>query len=226
MRPYREEWGRLGTGERGGRARKITVPKGDGAGDFAIPTTLDDADRYPASDLLELYRHRRGLEAMFEQLVQTFELRHLIGANPQATVFQAALCLLLDNATPVIRDTVAVEAEVEPNEVSPKFLFGDVTRQLTGWLTMIPVGDTLELLRAKPGVGPEALRKYLRGLPAPTGTELWRKAPYRKQPPKPAPKGYLKGGHSSVDKILRGTAVIYPTSKKKRAAKTEPPTDV
>jgi hypothetical protein len=222
-RPYRDEWGRLGTGGRDVRARKITVPRGDGAKDFALLTTLDDADRYPASDLLELYRHRWGLETMFEQLVQTFDLRHLIGATPQATVFQAALCLLLYNATLVIRDAVASGADVEPNEVSSELLFGDVTRQLTGWLTMIPVEDTLALLRAKPVVGPEALRKYLRGLLAPTWTDLWRKAPYRTQPPRPAPKGYLKGGHSSVDKILRGVHDVLPLAKTKRTAKAQGP---
>jgi hypothetical protein len=32
-----------------------------------------------------------------------FELRHLIGCTPQATVFQASLCLVIDNVWQLIR---------------------------------------------------------------------------------------------------------------------------
>src|SRR5687768_3222069 len=38
---------------------------------------------------------RWGIENVFQQVTEVFELRRLIGSTPQAGVFQAAFCLLL-----------------------------------------------------------------------------------------------------------------------------------
>ena len=74
---------------------------------------------------------------MFQRVVQTFDLRHLIGAAPKATVFQAVLCLLLYNATLIVRDYVAQGAAVKPEDVSLDLLFDAVRRDRTGCMEVI-----------------------------------------------------------------------------------------
>ena len=149
-RPYREQWGWLGKANNRHRIRvrmiTITCVKED---PLIFVTSLLDADRYPATDVLTLYRSRWGIEVMFLQVVQTFDLRDLIGGTAQATVFQAMLCLLLYNITMTIRDFIAVGANREPKAVSLKLLFDDVRRDLTGWTEVIGIDATLELLRRR-----------------------------------------------------------------------------
>ncbi len=227
-RPYREEWGWLGKPKNPHRirVRKITVIRE--AGDpLVFVTSLEDADRYPASDLLTLYRSRWGIEVMFQRVVQTFDLRHLIGGTPQATVFQAMLCLLLYNITLMIRDYVAVGAKKEPKEVSLNLLFDDVIRDLTAWREVIGVEATLDLLRATAIRTPEDLRQYLEEKLGTVWTDRWKKSPTRKRPPKSPPRAYICGGHTSVDKILRGAhhEIPFKPDKKthRKIGKTPPP---
>ena len=106
-RPYREEWGWLGDPKNPHRIRVRRIAIGRPGDPLIFVTSLLDADHHPATDLLTLYRSRWGIETMFQRVVQTFDLRHLIGAAPKATVFQAVLCLLLYNATLIVRDYVA-----------------------------------------------------------------------------------------------------------------------
>jgi Transposase DDE domain len=222
-RPFKEEWGWLGkpNNPHRTRVRKITVTRANDE-PFVVVTSLLDADRYPAIDLLTLYRSRWGIETMFQQVVQTFDLRNLIGATPQATVFQATICLLLYNITLTIRDYVAVGAKREPKTVSTKLLFDDVVRQLTGWVEVVGVDATLDLLRQTPISGPEQIRRYLLGTLGTIWTDRWAKSPTRKRPPKQSPRAYICGGHSSVDKIQRGAhqeIPIKPLKPKERARK-------
>jgi len=228
-RPYREEWGWLGKPKNPHRirVRKITItsPRED---PLVFVTSLEDADRYPAIDLLTLYRSRWELETMFQQVVQTFDLRHLIGGTPQATVFQSMLCLLLYNITLLIRDHVAVEADREPETVSLKLLFDDVVRDLAGWTKVIGTDATLELLRDTRIREPVEFRRYLQKRLAGVWTDRWAKSPTRKRPPKAPPRAYICGGHSSVDKILRGKHQEIPLQPKKKKptrkkAKNPPP---
>ena len=227
-RPYREEWGWLGkpNNRHRVRVRKITVNRAQDE-PFVIVTSLEDADRYPARDLLTLYRSRWGIETMFQRVVQTFNLRHLIGGSPEATVFQAMLCLLLYNITVIIRDYVAVGAKQKPKEVSVGLLFDDVVRDLTGWLEVIGVDATLGLLQATRPRGPENLRRYLQKRLGTIWTDRWKKAPTRKRPPKSPPRAYICGGHTSVDKILRGVHKEIPfkpdKNKKSKSNKKPPP---
>lgn len=204
-RPYREEWGWLGKPGHPHRirVRMITIV-GDHKDPLIFVTSLMDADKYPAADLLTLYRSRWEIETMFQQVVQTFDLRHLIGGTPQATVFQAMLCLLLYNVTLLIRDHVAAGADRKPEAVSLKLLFDDLVRELAGWMKVIGVDDGLELLRATRILTPEDLCRHLRDRLGAVWTECWKKSPTRKRPPKPPPRAYICGGHTSVDKILRG----------------------
>jgi hypothetical protein len=48
------------------------------------------------------------------------------------------------------------------------------------------------------------LRRHLRDGLATAWTDRWVKSPTRKPPPKRPPRAYTCGGHTSVDKILRG----------------------
>jgi hypothetical protein len=216
-RPYREEWGWLGQPKNPHRIRvrqiAITSPRED---PLVFVTSLEDADRYPAIDLLSLYRSRWEIETMFQQVVQTFDLRHLIGGTPQATVFQSMLCLLLYNITLLIRDHVAVEAEREPETISLKLLFDDVVRDLAGWSKVIGTDATLELLRCTRILKPDELRRQVQERLAEAWTDRWVKAPTRRRPPKAPLRAYICGGHSSVEKILHGKHQEIPFQAEKK----------
>jgi hypothetical protein len=227
-RPYREEWGWLGKPGHPHRIRVRRIRVAGGASDrpLTLVTSLLDADAYPAVDLLSAYRSRWGLEVMFQQVVQTFDLRHLIGGTPKATVFQAMLCLVLYNVTLTLRDYVAAGAQREPKEVSLDRLFDHTVRDLTGWMEVLGSAATLELLRATRAGGAAELRRYLEGILGALWTDLWEKAPTRKRPPRPKPRAYLCGGHSSVEKILRGEHTeipLHPAKQKKRRDPTDTP---
>jgi hypothetical protein len=227
-RPYQEEWGWLGKPNNPHRiyVRKITLTRPANDDPLVFVTSLIDAKRYPALDLLSLYRSRWGLEVMFQRVVQTFDLRHLISGTPQATVFQAMLCLLLYNITMIIRDYVAKGAQRQPEDVSLNLLFDDILRDLTAWMQVISVDATVELLRETAIGPPEQLRHYLQRILARVWTDRWQKAPTRQRPPKPPPRAYICGGHSSVAKILRQEhheIPFKPNEKKKRKTKTNPP---
>jgi hypothetical protein len=221
-RSYQEEWGWLGKDEgKRVRVRKITVTR-PGQEPFAIVTNLLDADLYPAGDLLLLYRERWGLEVMFQQVVQTFDLRHLIGATPQATVFQAVLCLLMYNITLTVRDIVAQQAAKQPAKVSLRLLFADLTGQLSSWLFMMGPQETIAVLRCVPIGSPEQLREYVCKILAKVWTERWTKAPTRKRGPQKPPRAYLCGGHSSVERILRGQHHEIPLQSGPKDSRTQP----
>jgi hypothetical protein len=223
-RPYHDEVGWLGKAGHPHRVRvrKITVTRPNDE-PFVIVTSLEDAERYPASDLLTLYRRRWGIETMFQQVVQTFDLRHLIGGTPQATVFQAMICLLLYNITLVIRDYVVPAAAKKSSDISMQLLFDDLVRDLTGWVEVLGVDSTLELLRATRAVTIAELRRHLEQTLATVWTDRWTKAPTHKRPPTRRPRAYICGGHSSVDKILRGAHKEIPFKPKKRNQSDDPP---
>lgn len=205
-RDYREEWGWLGApnNPKRVRVRMITVTRPTG-GPFKIVTSLMDADRYPAYDLLVVYRRRWGIETMFQRVVQTFDLRHLIGGTPQATVFQAVFCMLLYNITLTIRDYVAEGADRVPETVSPHVLHQDIIAELTAWMKVIGPDATVGVLNGTMFNGPADFQRYLRRTLGGVWTDRWAKAKTTKRPPKKPPRAYLKGGHSSVDRIQRGT---------------------
>lgn len=203
-RPFREQVGWLGKPGHPHRVavRQITLPLA--AEDLIVVTSLLDGDAWPAADVLALYRGRWGIEGMFLQVTQTFDLRRLIGGTPEATVFQAMLTLLIYNATLVIRDHVAAAAREPAPAVSLKLFFDDVVRDLTGWLKVIGAAGTVALLAQTRPLSPAALRACLQQILGAAWTNRWLKAPTRQRPPKPPPRAYICGGHTSVHKILNG----------------------
>jgi hypothetical protein len=206
-RKYKEDWGWIGsvTDKRRRYVRRIWLKRPDGE-DVILLTDLIDAEAYPADDLLEVYLQRWGIERMFQQVTEVFNLKALIGSTPQATVFQAAFCFLLYNMIQVIRAYIAegqgLKMVETVNQISGENLFYDVHRQLVAWHELISARTTVRLLSTT-WTAPQVtrrLKELLHGL----WSECWRKAPSNthKTPPKKG-KDYLKGGHTSVYRLLQ-----------------------
>ncbi len=211
-RPFRDECGWLGPSNRHRlriRVRRITVER-PGDEPLVLVTSLLDAVSYPAQDLLVLYRRRWGIETMFQRVVQTFDLRHLVGATPEATVFQAAFCLLLYNITLMICDYVAEGAQRPVEQLSLQLMHDDIVAELTAWMKVIGPDETPAVLQARTFAARADLRGYLRRNLANIWTDRLTKQKTVKRPPKKPPRAYLRGGHSSVDRILRGVHEEIP----------------
>jgi hypothetical protein len=195
-----EEWGWLGAASNRRRryVRRVTVRRA-GQEAVAVVTDLLDEQAYPAVELLALYRGRWGIEQVFQQVTEVFELRHLIGSTPEATVFQASFCLVLYNLIQVVRAYVA-QAPAEPlpvAAVSAEELFRDAQEELTALHKVVPTAEVAASIPAvwPPGRLPERLRELLGGV----WTERWRKAVNRQpRPHKPKAKG---GNHTSVHRL-------------------------
>ncbi len=202
------------------RIRCATVAR-VGSDDFVLVTSLTDADRDPAADIPDADRLRGSIETLFQHAVQTFQLRRLIGGSPDATVFQAIVALLLSNVTHAVRDAAADAVgggDVTPADLFLARLFDDTRRDLIGLFRMVDPGDVVAVLGATPGATAAALREHLRRLlrGRPPGRD--RKPPTREGVPKPTNRGYVCGGHASVDKVARGDIAIVPI----KDAKTKP----
>jgi hypothetical protein len=197
-----EDWGWLGveTNARRRFVRRLTLTR-PGEETISLVTDLLDATRYPAGELLTVYLARWGIERVFQQITEVFALRHLIGSTPQATVFQAAFCLLLYNMVQVIRGYIAA---VQPQpcvaeEVSVEQIFYDVQRELTAVSVLVPppmlVAAYAEELSRK------ALCQHLHSLLAPLWTPRWRKVVNAKPRPKVA-KAKQSGAHTSMHRLI------------------------
>jgi hypothetical protein len=200
-RRYVEEWGWIGTAKDPRRryVRRITLLRADEE-DVSIITDLLDEQLYPAADLLEAYLLRWEIENCFQQITEVFELRRLIGHTPEATVFQAAFCLLLYNVVMVARGYVAEAERLAAEAISTEQLFTDVQRQLIAWNEVLEVNETVALLR---GMTLEQTRQRLRELAQGLWSERWRKTTGAKKRAPPSPKHYPKGGHTSVFRLIQ-----------------------
>src|SRR5207237_1896373 len=103
-----------------------------GQEEVAVLTDLLDEQAYPADDLLAVYLTRWQIENVFQQVTEVFALRHLIGSAPQATVFQASLCMVIYNVLQLLRGYVATgRAEPVPlDELSTEKIFADLQEEL------------------------------------------------------------------------------------------------
>jgi hypothetical protein len=199
-RTYIEEWGWLGKENNPRRvyARRITLQR-PGAEDVILVTSLLDATEFSATDLLEVYLQRWGIERMFQRVTEVFHLKALIGGTPEATVFQASFCFLLYNIVIVMRAYLSESTDRPAEEISSENLFEDVQRQVIAWQEVIGPAETQNLLG--PTLSATQLRVKLQGLLEPAWTDRWLKAT-RKKPPEHPRKEYLKGGHTSVYRVL------------------------
>lgn len=202
-RLVRDEIGMLGKGKNAMRIRRITLVRGDGEEDVVLLSNLLDRGAFSAADLLELYRRRWGIEQMFQQVTETFSLEHLIGSAPQAVLLQFAYCMLLYNLVQLVKTYVAADGKVLTTMVSTFYLFNDIRRELVAWAYHTD-GDWPRCDRDAKQMR-QRLRELLRGTWDPIAyMKASDKKPRKKNPP---PKR-LKGGHSSVQRLLEGRAVV------------------
>lgn len=206
-RRVRDEVGVLGQGTKQMRVRRVTLfRRGPDEADVVLLTSLPDRVAYPAADLLALYRHRWGIEQVFQQVTETFGLSHLIGCSPRAVLLQFAYCLLLYDLVQVIKAYVADDGRVLAGVVSTFYLFNDIKRELSAWAYHAGTGGA-RWPRARRDAGQmrDRLRELLRGSWNPVA---YTKAADKRPRPKPKPKPLLRGGHSSVQRLLDGKAVL------------------
>jgi hypothetical protein len=196
-----ERWGWIGAekDKRRRYVRHIHLIR-PGEEDVMLVTDLLDNQQHPASDLLTLYLTRWGIERVFQQITEVFELKHLIGSTPEGSVFQAAFCLVLYNLLPVIRAYVAVsQVDMPVDLVSVEQLFLDVQKELTALTELFPsrmIADwfTEELSR-------EEVIARLKNLLSGVWTPRYRKA-INKKPRLKVTKAKGSGAHTSVHKVL------------------------
>lgn len=211
--PYTQEWGWLGEDDQPQRplVRRITLHR-PGVAAIAVVTDVLEESSLPAADLLEAYLRRWGIEKLFQRVTEVFDLRHLIGTAPRATVFQAAFCLVLSNVIGVVRNYVAQAQQRLPETISTQLLFEDVMEELTAWHKFLSPLQTRQWLADDVQTAVQ-LRAYLRSRLAGVWNKRWLKAVTKKRRP-PGKREYLKGGHSSVERIQRGLHEIHDKYKK------------
>jgi Transposase DDE domain len=182
--------------------RRITL-KRPGEKDVILVTSLLDEEQYPAVELLETYLLRWQIENVYQQITEVFGLKRLIGCTPEATVFQAALCLVIYNVVQLIRGYVAQQRPqpVRVEELSAEQIFKDMHKQLVSLHTVLEVEELLEVLQQKP-LAAEQVRQRLAQLLGATWSDRWLKAkPKKRRPAKPEAKEF--GAHTSVHKLLQ-----------------------
>jgi hypothetical protein len=202
-RTFREEWGWMGAESQGARrcyVRQIWLER-PGEEAVVLVTDLLDADLVPAVDLLAVYLERWQIETVFQKITEVFGLRHLIGCTPQATVFQASLCLVMYNVLQVLRSYAAASAPepVPVARVSVAKLFDDVHEDLVALHEVLQVEEITVCFGVV--LTHEELRERLRTLLGLAWSKDWLKA-VPKKPRVYKPKEKQAGAHTSVHKIL------------------------
>jgi hypothetical protein len=217
-RAVRDEIGMLGKGKSAMRVRRITltranaganagVNEGGGAGeeDVVLLSNLLDRGAFTAADVLDVYRRRWGIEQVFQQVTETFSLQHLIGSSPKAVLFQFAYCLLLYNLVQLIKTYVAADGKVLAGAVSTFYLFQDIRRELAAWAYHTDGAWPRRRHHRDAEPMRQRLRELLHGSWDPIG---YTKASDKKPRPNRPPPKRLHGGHSSVQRLLEGKAVV------------------
>jgi hypothetical protein len=192
------EWGWVGSEQDKRRryVRRVTLFRPDDS-DVAVITDLLDQRLYPSEDLLELYLLRWGIEGVFQQVTEVFDLKKLIGSTPQAGVFQSALCLLLYNLTQVCKAHAAQAAGRTTEQVSGEKLFCDLQQELIAWAKL---GDPAARAAQLP-LPALQLRAKLADRIGQAWTKRWIKA-RNKKPRKHTKKAKQSGAHTSVWRVL------------------------
>jgi hypothetical protein len=181
----------------------------------AVVSDLLDAAAYPAQDLLDAYLGRWAIERVFQQVTEVFDLRHLIGGTPNATLFQAGFCLLLYNLIQVVRRYVARAGGRAARDVSAENLFADCKAELATWATVGDPDAAADLLPADASAA--HVRGRLRRLPGGLWRDRWLKAPPQATHGKTRTTVYPTKGYTNVWKVLQEHRP--PPEKAKHAAK-------
>lgn len=217
-RPVIQEWGWLGAKSNKCRryVRRITLIRpGKTVEDVILLTDLLDEAAYPATDLLDVYLMRWGIERVFQQITEVFSLKRLIGSTARAAVFQAAFCLVLYNLIQVVRGWIAAGRETPclTEEISIEQLFNDVRRQLTALYEMVEPEKVVACF-----VGPctherviERLRSKVSGL----WRERWRKTVNKRPRPAKDKSPPCFGAHNSVHRVVLAYQAKQAAQKRK-----------
>jgi hypothetical protein len=180
--------------------RRITLTR-DGQEPLVIVTDLLDAERYPANDLLELYRQRWGIEHVFQQVTEVFHLSHLIGSSPKAIIFQGAFCMTLYNLLLVVRALVADTQDRPAATISTYNLCYDLNRELIVLHHLLTPDQVLAALRERAASIPD-LRAYLHDSLGRAWTKRWIKSPPKKHHVPPVKHKRGTAGHFSIHRVL------------------------
>lgn len=201
-RRYAEEWGWLGkpSGKKSVFVRRITLFRTD-AEDVILVTSLLDADKYPASDLMDVYLCRWGIENVFQEVTEVFHLQRLISSTPEGTIFQFSFCLLLYNLIQVTRGYIAQAQCRRPETISSEMVFIDVHRQLISLSELADREDVISLYTI-PCTAIDIVA-HVQTLLADVWHDRWIKSPKKKKFPKQAPAKFVSGGHTSIYRILQ-----------------------
>ena len=210
-REVADETGTLGKGKGKGalRVRRVTLRRKDAAGkddDVVLVTDLLDRRAFDGVDLLGLYRRRWGVEQMFQQVTETFSLGHLIGCTPRAILFQFAFCLLMYNLVQVVKAYVAQDGGAGRESVSTANLFYDIKRELLTWSYFALPAPTPTPRAAADTM--RRLRDLLRGSWDPLA--YTKAADNKPREHRPRPTLRLRGGHTSVQRLLDRAATGIP----------------
>jgi hypothetical protein len=199
-----EQWGWIGKPSQKARrryVRQIHLVR-PGEEDVYLVTDLveEDEENYPASDLLEVYLKRWQIERVFQKIVEVFNLEHLIGSTPEATIFQASFCVVLYNMLQLMRVFMSAgQAKLAPDAISMEKLFDDVQDQLTALVVLFPAGTIAGWFAAE--WSPAELTRRLRALLGGAWKERYRKA-INKKPRPNVKKAKCSGAHTSVQKLI------------------------
>lgn len=198
-RHFVDRQGTLYKGAKARRVRQITLAR-PGEEAILLVTDLLDAEAFPAADLLEAYLMRWGIERVFQQITEVFSLRRLIGSSPEAVVFQCGFCLLLYNASRVVRDLLAAAHHREPETISLEQVFCDtrdqiITLRVMGVLIKLPGTWTQPM--TDEGVRAEMMKRL-----GSHWSDRWLKAPAKKKAPR-RKKAKGSGAHTSVLRAKR-----------------------
>ena len=198
-----QQWGWLGSARDPRRlyVRLITLER-EGQEPVALITDLLDEATHPADDLLAVYLRRWGIENLFQQVTEVFDLRRLIGSTPKAMIFQAGLCLVIYNLIQVIRGYAAQAGKTTVRQVSSDQLFTDVQRHLVAWTQIGDVRVAIE--RFAVPLAPAVLCRRLGELIGSCWTTRWLKTkPQPQRPPRKYPTTKVPGGRISVTRALK-----------------------
>lgn len=201
-RRYAEEWGWLGQphGRKSVFVRRITLFR-TGDENVILVTSLLDADKFPASDLMDAYLCRWGIENVFQEVTEVFHLQRLISSTPQGTIFQFSFCLLLYNLIQVTRGYIAQAQCRRPETISSEMIFIDVHRQLIS-LSELADREAVVNYFTTPCTAVDIVA-HVQTLLADVWHDRWIKSPKKKKFTKQAPAKFVKGGHTSIYRILQ-----------------------
>lgn len=219
---YVEQWGWLGAESNPKRlwVRQIHLKCPDGSDDVLLITDLWDAETYPAEALLDTYRLRWRIETLFQVATEVFGLNPLIGSSPEATAFQAALCLTLFNLVQLIQAHVAAAQSRPRGSLSTRNLYVDLQEEWIAWCKVLSLEETETVLG--PEQPPEELKSRLRALLKIPWTDWWIKRSGGKNSA-PRETTRIPGGHTSVYRLMTDTVHSHPKNPRSKEPKKQQP---